>query len=62
MKLIDVEDGGRYFARVSGRIVLVRVLRREIPTMGRLRVRLICKNEVTGHEIRCSAQRLRRPV
>ena len=62
MKLINVEDGGRYLAKVSGRIVPVRVLRREIPTIGRIRVRLICRNEKTGREIRCSAQRLRSPV
>jgi hypothetical protein len=61
MRLIDVKDGGLYEARVSGRLVPVRVVSRHVPPAGRIRVRLVCRNEATGREIRCSAQRLRRP-
>jgi hypothetical protein len=61
MRLIDVQDGGLYEAKVSGRLVPVRVLSRGITPSGRIGIRLTCRNESTGREIRCTAQRLRRP-
>lgn len=60
MKLIDVQDGGRYLARVSGRIVPVVVIGRQpVSRFGSTRTRLLCRNETTGREIRCTAARLR---
>lgn len=73
MKQIHVEIGGRYTAKVSGRVVPVRVLRmveqerysgRDYSGNSRYRTtrRYVCRNEVTGREITCSAARLRRAL
>jgi hypothetical protein len=69
MKMQDVEVGGRYTAKVSGRIQVVRVVEiREIPPTSwsrpRARRKLIyAVNEGTGKQITIrSAQRLRSRV
>lgn len=66
MKINEIEIGGRYLAKVSGRSVVVRVTDiREAPTStwSRQRVcrkRIVAVNESTGREITVrSAQRLR---
>ncbi|MFM2094109.1 MAG: hypothetical protein RIS70_1233 [Planctomycetota bacterium] len=66
MKINEIEIGGRYLAKVSGRSVVVRVTDiREAPTStwSRRRVcrkRIVAINESTGREITVrSAQRLR---
>lgn len=68
MKAIQIAVGGRYMARVNGRVVPVRVLRiREIRSYsaGRpgLRTAWDCVNETTGRTIFVrSAQRFRGPA
>ena len=57
MKQAEVEVGGTYIARVSGRLVRVRVLQ-TTSSPGRPK-RFWCKNLETGREIRCTAARLR---
>lgn len=63
MKINEIEIGGRYLAKVSGRLVVVRVTDiREAPTStwSRCRKRIVAVNESTGREITVrSAQRLR---
>lgn len=66
MKLSDVQVGGRFTAKVSGRIVTVRVV--EIVQVGATRrssvkTRIEAVNEATGRRITIrSPQRLRRCV
>jgi hypothetical protein len=69
MKLSDVEIGGRYTAKVSGRDVVVKVTEvKEIPPPswsreGRWRKLIYAINEATGRRITLrSAQRLRSRV
>lgn len=72
MKQINVEIGGTYTAKVSGRIVPVTVLRviesfryigSRLPDCKyRTSIKYVCRNEATGREITCSAARLRRRV
>lgn len=70
MKTKDVRLGGRYLARVSDKIVTVRVLSstertRFNGTRGDHGIRFTafnCRNEATGREIICSAARLRGPA
>jgi hypothetical protein len=66
MKIEEIEIGGRYLAKVSGRQVVVRVSDiREVPTSTWssrrvCRKRIVAVNEKTGREITMrSAQRLR---
>ena len=63
MKLKEVEIGGRYHARVSGRVAVVRVTgMEEVAGYGRSRARTVISavNETTGREISMrSAQRWR---
>ena len=63
MKLKEVEIGGRYHARVSGRVTVVRVTgMEEVAGYGRSRARTVISavNETTGREVSMrSAQRLR---
>ena len=66
MKLNDVQAGGRYTAKVSGRIVTVRVV--EIVAVGATRwsnakTRIEAVNEATGRRITVrSPQRLRKCI
>ena len=54
MRKRDVQVGGRYLAKVSGQVVIVRI-KRELPTGG-----WVALNQSTGRTIRIySAQRLR---
>ena len=65
MKLKDIEVGGRYRAKVSGRLTTVRVLDlKESSTFGgRDRTTIVAVNESTGRQISIrSAQRLRSRV
>ncbi|MGE4105516.1 MAG: hypothetical protein AB7E74_26420 [Pirellulales bacterium] len=70
MKRQDVHVGGRYLAKISGRLVTVRVLAiREIPPPpwgkdgDRWRTRIDCVNEATNRQITlASPQRLRQAV
>jgi hypothetical protein len=64
MKLADITIGGRYTAKVSGRIQTVRVLRfREVAVRGGLRTYIEALNEATGRQITIrSPQRLRSKV
>lgn len=65
MKLKDIEVGGRYRAKVSGRLTTVRVLDlKESSTFGgRYRTTIVAVNESTGRQISIrSAQRLRSRV
>jgi hypothetical protein len=62
MKLKDIEVGGRYRAKVSGKLATVRVLDlKESSTFGgRCRTTIVAVNESTGRQIAIrSAQRLR---
>lgn len=63
MKLKEVEIGGRYHARVSGRVAVVRVTgMQDVAGYGRSRARTVITavNETTGRQISMrSAQRLR---
>ena len=64
MKLSDVQIGGRYTAKVSGRIVTVRVVEIvevEATRWSRARTRIEAVNEATGRQISIrSPLRLRR--
>jgi hypothetical protein len=64
MKLKDVEVGGRYVAKVSGRMQVVRItdVRTESsPLTGRERTTFVAINEATGRRVTIrSAQRLRK--
>ena len=67
MKLKEIEIGGRYTAKVSGRLQVVRVLEiREAPgwgPSGRSTTRIEAINEATGRKITIrSPQRLRSRV
>jgi hypothetical protein len=64
MKMQDVEVGGRYAAKVSGKATVVRVVEIEESTIGRKsRTRIHAVNEATGRRITLrSAQRLRKRV
>ena len=69
MKLSDVQVGGRYAAKVSGHVVVVKVTEiKEIPPPswsreGRWRKLIYAINEATGRQITLrSAQRLRSRV
>ena len=66
MKLSDVKIGGRYTAKVSGRIVTVRVVEIvevEATRFGRARTSIEAVNEATGRRVSIrSPQRLRRRV
>ena len=66
MKLSDVEVGGRYTAKVSGRIVPVRVVEIvpvEASRWSSAKTRIEAVNEATGRRITIrSPQRLRRCV
>ena len=65
MKLKDIEVGGRYRAKVSGRLTTVRVVDlKETSTFGgRYRTTIVAVNESTGRRITIrSAQRLRSRV
>ena len=66
MKLNDVQVGGRYTAKVSGRIVTVRVIEIvEVPATrwSSARTRIEAVNEATGRRVSIrSPQRLRRRV
>jgi len=59
MKQVEIFVGGRYLAKVSGRVVPVTVLDVYIPSFSGMHTRYIVKNEVTGREIRCSSSRFR---
>lgn len=64
MKLKDVEIGGRYVAKVSGRLQVVRItdVRSESNRLtGRERTTFVAINEATGRRVTIrSAQRLRK--
>ncbi len=66
MKLKDVEIGGRYLAKISGKLTTVRVVEiREASSYasGRSRTIIEAVNESTGRRITLrSAQRLRKPA
>ena len=67
MKLQDIHVGGRYVAKVSGKMVVVRVteVREAAPAFGsdRWRTLIDAVSEATGRRITIrSPQRLRRPV
>ena len=66
MKLKDIEIGGRYVAKVSGKLTTVRVVEiREASSYGSTRTRTIIEavNEATGRRITLrSPQRLRKAV
>jgi len=65
MKLKDVEVGGRYTAKISGRLTTIRIeARREVSTShGLTRTVFDAVNEATGRRITIrSAQRLRQRV
>lgn len=66
MKLKDIQIGGRYLAKVSGKLATVRVVEiREASSYvgGRPRTIIEAVNETTGRRITLrSAQRLRKPV
>ena len=66
MKLSDVQVGGRYTAKVSGRIVTVRVVeiaQVEATRWSSAKTRIEAVNEATGRRITIrSPQRLRRRV
>ena len=65
MKLKDVQVGGRYLAKVSGQIAIVRVTElKEVPaSRGRWKTIIYAVNEATGRRITVrSPQRLRRRV
>ena len=66
MKLKDIEIGGRYLAKVSGKLVRVRVVGiREASSYGSARAKTLIEavNESTGRRITIrSPQRLRKPV
>lgn len=62
MKARDVEIGGEYYAKVSGRLVRVKVLREVCRTnvRGRVTRHWFCRNLATDRTIEVkSAQRLR---
>ena len=69
MKLCDIQIGGRYTAKVSGQVQVVRVIAiEEVPppswsARDAWRRRIIAVNEATGRRITIrSPQRLRRAV
>jgi hypothetical protein len=66
LKLSDVEVGGRYTAKVSGRIVTVRVVeivRVEATRWSSAKTRIEAVNKATGRRVTIrSPQRLRRRV
>lgn len=66
MKAAEIQVGGKYFAKVSGNVVGVQVLRQRTQTgYGRTNDRTVwdCRNMITGREITVkSAQRFRGPV
>ena len=66
MKLKEVEVGGRYTAKVSGKVQVVRILEIRTtfhPVSGRERTVFDAVNEATGRRITIlSPQRLRRRV
>ena len=66
MKLSDVKIGGRYTAKVSGRVVTVRVVEIveiQATRWSRAKTRIEAVNEATGRRISIrSALRLRRAV
>ena len=66
MKLSDVEVGGRYTAKVSQKVVVVKVVAiDEVPATrwSRAKTRIEAVNEATGRRITIrSPQRLRREV
>ena len=66
MKLSEVEVGGRYTAKVSGRVQVVRVVAiNEVPASrwSRAKTSIEAVNEATGRRVTIrSAQRLRRCV
>ena len=69
MKLSEIEVGGRYVAKVSGALTVVRVLAiREVPPAGygrsdRWKTRIDVVNERTRRKLTfASATRLRRPA
>lgn len=66
MKLKDIEIGGRYVAKVSGKLQVVRILDLRSscdPFSGRERTTFMAVNESTGRRITIrSPQRLRRRV
>ena len=66
MKLSEVEVGGRYTAKVSGRIVTVRVVEIiavEATRWSNAKTRIEAVNEATGRRVSIrSPQRLRRRV
>jgi hypothetical protein len=65
MKLTDIEVGGRYLAKVSGRMVVVRITElKEAPAFaGRWTTLIYAVNESTGRRITIhSPQRLRSRV
>ena len=69
MKKREVQVGGRYHAKVSGHLAVVRVTEiREIPPpswsrAGRLRTLIYAVNEATGRQVTIrSPQRLRKRV
>lgn len=69
MKLSDVMVGGRYLAKISGRVQVVRVVElKEVPPAGwsrsdRWRTLFYAVNEATGRKVTIrSAQKLRSKV
>ncbi|RMF72779.1 MAG: hypothetical protein D6744_16465 [Planctomycetota bacterium] len=65
MRLSEIEIGGRYAAKVSGRLVVVRVnnIRTAAPYRGRSRTAIDVVNERTGRSLTFrSAARLRYKV
>jgi hypothetical protein len=64
MKLKDVEIGGRYLAKVSGKLTTVRVVEiRAASSYGSTRTIIEAVNEATGRRITLrSPQRLRKAV
>ncbi len=68
MKLKDVEVGGRYHAKVSGTLAVVRVVEvKQIPPISRLpnstwRTVILAVNEATGRRITVRSPHRLRPL
>jgi hypothetical protein len=65
MKANEVVVGGRYLAKISARVVVVRVLRigdTSHAWSGRRTTRYECLNEATGRTLSLSLMRFRGPV
>jgi hypothetical protein len=66
MKASDVEIGGRYTAKISGKVTVVRILEQRVrydAFRGRERTTWVAVNEATGRRVDIrSAQRLRSRV